>query len=64
MKQLTLLKKINENQFLKGENLDINNFFSPLCQTLLISIEEILDSLQQLEIFKGKCLNFNQLSKG
>ena len=63
IKQLASQKKVTQEKLLDTENLDINKFFSPLCQTLLISIEEILNSLQELDIFKSKCLKFYKIAR-
>jgi hypothetical protein len=54
IKQLANMKKTTEQELCKHESLDINKFFSPLCQTLLLTIEEILDQIQTIEIAKSK----------
>jgi hypothetical protein len=48
------MKKMTEQELYKLESLDTNKFFSPLCQTLLLTIEEILDQIQTIEIGKSK----------
>ena len=54
IKQLAAVKNMTEEELLKLENWDINNFFSPLCKTLLITIEEILNNIEELDISKSK----------
>lgn len=52
-KQLSKQKNISEEELIKTEKWDINFFFSPLAQTLLILWEEIICD-EHLTMLKGK----------
>lgn len=52
-KQLSKQKNISEEELIKTEKWDINFFFSPLAQTLLILWEEIICD-ENLTMLKGK----------
>ncbi|CAI2382574.1 unnamed protein product [Moneuplotes crassus] len=54
VKQLALKRGISEEKLLRKENCDISRYISPLCQTLLITVEEILNLTQSLDITKTR----------